>query len=222
MLAYSSEIMQIDPQILFYIAVLIVSIIVHEVAHGYVALWLGDKTAQRAGRLTLNPVPHIDLFGSILLPGILVLTNAGIYFGWAKPVPYNPANLTKGRWSEAAVASAGILVNIIVAVIFTVLAAAALTYGNESFAQGALLVAHVNLSLGIFNLLPLPPFDGFKVFKSLVPFKFLMTLRNVENRIRGYEFLVLIVVILAFMTFAAPLFRDLIQFLLTSLVALWL
>jgi Zn-dependent protease len=222
MLAYSSEFMQIDPQIVFYIVVLIVSIILHEVAHGYVALWFGDRTAQRAGRLTLNPVPHIDLFGSILLPGILVLTNAGIYFGWAKPVPYNPANLTKGRWSEAAVASAGILVNIAVAVIFAALAAAALVSGNESFAQGALLVAQVNLSLGIFNLLPLPPFDGFKVFKSLAPSRLFMSLHNIENRIRRYEFLVLIVVIFAFMTVVGPLFRDLIQFLLTSLVRVWL
>src|SRR6185437_7605397 len=100
--------MQTDPlALVFEIAILIVSIVIHEVAHGYAANALGDPTARLSGRLTLNPIKHIDLVGSILVPAFLVLTGAGILFGWAKPVPYNPFNLKNQRWGEAIVAAAG-------------------------------------------------------------------------------------------------------------------
>src|SRR3989338_5187009 len=103
---------------LLVLIVLILSIIAHEVAHGYAADSLGDPTARLAGRLTLNPLPHIDLVGSIILPALLVFTASPILFGWAKPVPYNPYNLRHQRWSEAAVAVAGSATNILLAVIF--------------------------------------------------------------------------------------------------------
>ena len=98
--------------------VLILSVIAHEVAHGYAANSLGDPTARLAGRLTLNPIPHIDLFGSILLPATLVLTHSPIFFGWAKPAPYNPHNLRNQRWGETIVALAGIATNFFLALVF--------------------------------------------------------------------------------------------------------
>src|SRR3990167_7918192 len=108
-------------ELVFGIIILIFSIIIHEVMHGVVANSLGDPTARLAGRLTLNPIPHIDLFGSIIIPGLLVLTNAGILFGWAKPVPYNPYNLRGGKWGEGAVAFAGVGANFLLAIIFGLL-----------------------------------------------------------------------------------------------------
>ena len=105
---------------LLFVVVLILTVILHEVAHGYMALLLGDPTAEQEGRLTLNPIPHIDILGTIIVPGILILTGAGILFGWAKPVPYNPYNL-RGRYGEAAVAAAGPGINIAIAVVFGLL-----------------------------------------------------------------------------------------------------
>src|SRR3989344_2287142 len=96
---------------MFYIAILIMSVVIHEVSHGFMAEHFGDKTARDAGRLTLNPIKHLDMFGSILLPALLVLSKAGFIFGWAKPVPYNPDNLSNKKWGTIAVASAGILSN---------------------------------------------------------------------------------------------------------------
>ncbi len=100
------------------IVVLIFSVILHEVAHGYAANALGDPTARLAGRLTLNPIPHIDIVGSVLIPAFLVFTHAGILFGWAKPVPYNPFNLKHRRWGETLVAFAGPGTNLFIAVVF--------------------------------------------------------------------------------------------------------
>src|SRR3990167_10066076 len=102
---------------IFLIAVIIFSVIIHEVMHGVAADYLGDKTARYAGRLTLNPIPHIDLFGSIILPVLLALSNSPFFFGWAKPVPYNPYNLRPGRFSEAIVAGAGPASNLVIAII---------------------------------------------------------------------------------------------------------
>lgn len=96
-----------EPSLLIGIVIVIFSIILHEVAHGYAADWLGDPTARYSGRLTLNPVPHIDPIGSIAIPGILALTGSSFLIGWAKPVPYNPYNLKNQRWGEALVGFAG-------------------------------------------------------------------------------------------------------------------
>ncbi|MDQ5949957.1 MAG: hypothetical protein QG563_464, partial [Patescibacteria group bacterium] len=106
---------------IFYIIILIFSIVIHEIAHGYVAFLWGDNTAKNQGRLTLNPLSHIEWFGSVILPGILILSGAGFVFGWAKPVPYNPANLRNKRWGTLAVASAGVIVNMCIALVFGVL-----------------------------------------------------------------------------------------------------
>jgi len=108
--------MQVD--LVFQIAILIMSVVIHEVSHGYAAYSLGDPTAKYEGRLTLNPLRHLDMFGSVLLPFILYITHAGFIFGWAKPVPYNPHNLRPGRWSEAQVAIAGPFSNLCLALVF--------------------------------------------------------------------------------------------------------
>src|SRR3989344_8944597 len=96
---------------IFYIVVLIMSVVIHEVSHGFMAERFGDKTARYEGRLTLNPLPHLDFFGSMLLPAVLVLSGSGFLFGWAKPVPYNPDNLSNKKWGTIAVAAAGVLAN---------------------------------------------------------------------------------------------------------------
>ena len=157
--------------LIFYLIVLIFSIIAHEVAHGAMADYFGDRTARNAGRLTLNPIPHIDLFGSILLPALSLFSGTGAIIGWAKPVPYNPYNLRNQKIGEAMVAAAGVLTNFALAVVFGLL----YRYLNPILAPGSpflvisLIIVTVNISLGLFNLLPLPPFDGLRIITSLIP-----------------------------------------------------
>ena len=103
--------------VIFYIAILVMSVVIHEISHGFMAEYFGDKTARNAGRLTLNPLKHLDLFGSIIVPALLYFSS-GFVFGWAKPVPYNPNNLRDRKKGEIAVAAAGILANISIAIIF--------------------------------------------------------------------------------------------------------
>lgn len=156
--------MQID--IIFSIAVLALSVILHEVAHGYTANWLGDPTARLAGRLTLNPLSHIDLVGSILLPAILVISHSPMLIGYAKPVPYNPYNL-RGRYAEGWVAFAGPATNILLALIFGL---AIRLFGAEldpTLLTAFGTIAYVNMLLALFNLIPIPPLDGSKVLSSL-------------------------------------------------------
>ena len=134
--------MQLDGALtVFTIIVLIYSVIIHEVAHGYAAYALGDPTAKLAKRLTLNPLRHVDLFGTIIVPGILVFTHSPFLFGWAKPVPYNPYNLRKQRWGEAIVAVAGVATNLLLSVIFALIARLAYAHGaaiSEADMQKAL------------------------------------------------------------------------------------
>lgn len=156
-------------QVVFPIVVLIMSVVAHEVAHGYAAYLHGDKTALLAGRLTLNPLPHIDMFGSVILP-LLALLTANTFIGWAKPVPYNPHNL-QGKWAEAWVSSAGILANIVIAVTVGVVFKILLLQGmlNETLAGGMFTIIWINISLALFNLIPVPPFDGSGILKSFFP-----------------------------------------------------
>ncbi len=154
--------------IVVLVLILVLSAILHEVAHGYAADSLGDPTARLAGRLTLNPAPHIDFFGSIVLPALLVLVHSPILFGYAKPVPYNPYNL-KGKFGEAFVAAAGALTNFAIAI---VLGLSLRFFAGEmlpAFAEVLTLAVYINLMLGLFNLIPLPPLDGSKVFAALLP-----------------------------------------------------
>src|SRR3990167_4357513 len=134
--------MQID--IIFGLIVLVFSVILHEVAHGYMAQWLGDPTARLAGRLTLNPVSHIDPIGSIVLPALLLITHSPILIGYAKPVPYNPYNL-RGRYAEGLVAFAGPATNILLALIFSLLVRAGAATLGPDLISAFLTIVYVNL-----------------------------------------------------------------------------
>ena len=179
--------------IIFFI-ILIYSIIVHEISHGFVALWLGDLTAKYAGRLTLNPIEHIDPVGSVLVPMIMYYS-VGFVFGWAKPVPYNPYNLKDQKWGPALVALGGPASNISIALIFAVVARLItiqeslkvdiakhfLDFGTISTViQGSLgailfemslIIITINVFLAFFNLIPIPPLDGSKVLFAILPMK---------------------------------------------------
>ena len=198
---------------IFTIIVLIFSIILHEVAHGYAARSLGDPTAKLAGRLTLNPLRHIDLFGSILLPGLLVLTHSPFLFGWAKPVPYNPYNLKNQRWGEAIVSIAGVATNLLLAVVFGIVARIAYVHGAGTFGDLASTVVLTNLFLGLFNLIPVPPLDGYGFLRGLLPIKTGLAFRDFEDRVRQGGFLTLIVFMLVFSYFLAAPFDALVAWL---------
>ena len=154
--------------LIFGLVILIVSVILHEVAHGYMANWLGDPTARLAGRLTLNPLVHIDLTGSIILPALLVFTHSPLLIGYAKPVPYNPYNLP-GKYDEGLVAGAGPATNILLALLF----AALIRFGGVSMTPEMLsafsTIVYINMLLALFNLIPIPPLDGSKVLSAFLP-----------------------------------------------------
>lgn len=144
------------------------SIVLHEVSHGAVAFSLGDPTARASGRLTLNPLSHVDPVGTVLLPLILYLSNAGVLFGWAKPVPFDPRYFKNRSLGTLVVAAAGPLTNLFLASVFAVLFKAA---GSPESLGGKLfyLGAGINLFLAIFNLIPIPPLDGSKILAALMP-----------------------------------------------------
>lgn len=157
--------------IVFQLVVLLFSIIIHEVSHGAMALYLGDETAKRLGRLTLNPLKHIDPIGSLLLPLILFLAGSRVIFGWAKPVPYNPYNLPNPRRGAALIGAAGPVSNLILAIIFALLLHLPLTWnvGGEVLVAAFGLIVLLNLLLAFFNLVPIPPLDGSKLLFALFP-----------------------------------------------------
>jgi len=155
--------------IIFQILILIFSVVIHEVSHGAVAYAMGDSTAKDEGRLTLNPISHLDPFGSIILPLITYL-GGGFIFGWAKPVPYNPLYLRNQKYGPALVGAAGPLSNVIVATVFGLLIRFSETLSlPPQFLQISVSIAVLNLILAVFNLIPIPPLDGSKVLFALLP-----------------------------------------------------
>jgi len=192
---------------LFIIVVLIMSVVIHELSHGYAALMLGDPTAKHAGRLTLNPIKHLDMFGSILVPLGLYLLNAGIIFGWAKPVPYNPYNLRNQKWGEAIVAGAGPLTNILLALIFGMVIRVALTFEAvpEAFIQISFMVVLINIVLAIFNLVPIPPLDGSKILFSILP----LHMMEWRQKLERFGLVILIVFIIFLWQFLLPIVLSL-------------
>lgn len=193
---------------IFTLVILVLSVVVHEVAHGYAANSLGDPTARLAGRLTLNPLLHIDLMGSIIIPALLVFTGSSILFGWAKPVPYNPYNLKRKRWGETMVAIAGSATNIFIAVVFGLLVRfgpiIGLDYTAVSF---AVKIAFINLFLGLFNLVPFPPLDGFTALRAALPWHLSSGLNRLEHYVRNAGILSLVLFLIVFSyIFAAPFF----------------
>ena len=190
---------------IFLIAIIIFSVVIHEVAHGYVAYKLGDMTAYYQGRLTLNPIKHLDMFGSIILPALLVISGTGFLFGWAKPVPYNPNNIRGKKGALFLVSAAGIFVNLTVAVVFALvlklfaiigLASIAITYIFSS-------IIMINIILAVFNLMPIPPLDGSKILASFFGARGEMILYKFEK----YSFLLVI----AFVIFLWPFISSFVR-----------
>lgn len=190
------------------------SVIVHEVAHGYAALYMGDQTARRLGRLTLNPLKHLDPFGSVILPLLLILSGTGIVFGWAKPVPYNPNNLTNRRKGTLVVASAGIIANICLALFFSlaIRLAPVLGIANGHFIAICGIIVLVNIVLAVFNIIPIPPLDGSRMLFALLPARY----HYIETFFDQYGFVVLIFIVFFVWQYVAPILMHLFS-LLTGL-----
>ena len=153
--------------LIFQLIVLIFSVMIHEIAHGTMALKLGDNTAQKLGRLTLNPLKHIDPVGSIILPLILVFLNSPFLIGWAKPVPYDPRFLKNPKGGAALIALAGPISNLLIATIFGLLIR--LSFFPIEFTLLLAIIVYTNLLLAIFNLVPIPPLDGSKLLYYFIP-----------------------------------------------------
>ena len=206
---------------IFSIAILILSVVVHEVSHGYIAYLLGDPTAKRAGRLSMNPLKHLDLTGSFIVPLMLVLLKSSFVFGWAKPVPYNPYNLKNQKWGPGLVAISGPLSNFLIAGVFGLVAlflpldqtakteiGLAAVNGAAIFGAGyapalfyfSSMVVWINVFLGIFNLIPIPPLDGSKVLFSFLPYKW----TNAQIFLEKYGFFILLFFLFSFSSVLLP------------------
>ncbi|MES2314676.1 MAG: site-2 protease family protein [Patescibacteria group bacterium] len=186
------------------IVILIFSVIIHEVSHGYMANYLGDPTARLQGRLTLNPLKHIDPIGSIVVP--LITSISGFTFGWAKPVPYNPYNLKNRRSGELLIAMAGPGSNITIALIFSLIIRYAVSHfavtpGLNSFIEVTSYIVVINIVLAIFNLIPLPPLDGSKLLFSLLP----NSLLRVRHILEAYAPIWVLIVVLFVWQFISPI-----------------
>lgn len=199
---------------IFYIVILIISVAIHEIAHGYIAYKWGDMTAHNAGRLTLNPLVHLDIFGSIILPALLVLTKAGFVFGWAKPVPVNPAQFSNRKKGMISVAIVGIFMNFLIAVIFGIFIRTLVHFGvgNPNLLSIMGIVVYVNLFLGVFNLMPVPPLDGSRILFALLGDRF----RTIEYKAEQYSIFFFLLFIFFVWGYIAPFMLSLFQ-LLTGL-----
>jgi Zn-dependent protease len=196
---------------IFYVVILIMSVVIHEVAHGYSAYLLGDNTARLSGRLTLNPLKHLDPFGSVILPLLLILSQAGFVVGWARPVPYNPANLRNVKKGTFIVASAGIIANLLVALIFGLLIRFAPHFGLppyipdpellHPFYKVTSIIVFTNLVLALFNIIPIPPLDGSKILFSFLPGR----LRFIENFLERWGIFFLLIFIIFLWGLVSPI-----------------
>ena len=198
-------------EVAFVAIAFLYSVILHEISHGLMAQSLGDTTARDAGRLTLNPIKHLGLFGSVLLPLMLLLVGSPFLFGYAKPVPYNPLNLTDRKYGAAKVALAGPMTNMILAVLFGLV----LRFLPESFDGTSLpillgSVVSINLLLAIFNLVPIPPLDGHWLLLTFLPERY----AEVKYFLVRYG----IFIFIFFLIFLSQLLAPLINYLFTVIV----
>jgi Zn-dependent protease len=215
-------------QILLILPVLLFSVVMHEYAHGWMARREGDNTAAMLGRLTLNPIPHIDPFGSIILPLLLVFSRSGIFFAWAKPVPTNPRNYRNFRRGTFLVAIAGVVVNLILAVVLTFATVAvfhlarllpALSGPLDILRQMVHAGIYLNLMLAFFNLIPVPPLDGSHILYLLLPPKLGMQYRSI-----GFMGIFIVILLMNFApVFLAPWFVpiEVLRNLSDSVIDLW-
>lgn len=194
---------QID--LIFQLGILLFSVIVHEVAHGYAALFQGDTTAKYENRLTLNPLRHIDPFGSVILPLLLYFSWSfpgmpHLLFGWAKPVPFNPYNLRNRKWGEAIVAAAGPAVNIVIALFFGLILRFAGIYLPAPALYIMIVIVFINILLAIFNLVPIAPLDGSKILFSFLPSRLAVVRQFMEQ----YSTILVIMFILLLWNYIFP------------------
>lgn len=183
-------------QIVIVLVIAVFSVILHELAHGLVAYWLGDKTAKEAGRLTINPIKHIDPYMSILVPVVLFILKAPV-FGGAKPVPINSRNLKGKEWGMALVAIAGPLTNFLVALISFLIGyfSGALRENPNSISFFIFMeLVYLNLGFLLFNLIPIPPLDGSRVLYAIAP----DFIRNIMNKMEVYGIIIVYALILIF------------------------
>jgi Zn-dependent protease len=197
-------------EIALMVVVLFFSVIVHEVAHGYVALLNGDPTAKLSGRITLNPVPHIDPIGTLLLPALLVLSGSRLLFGWARPVPVNPLNFRHYTWGEVTVSASGPLSNLALAVCFAFLLR--LGFANVGLVKLAYYGVSINIFLALFNLIPIPPLDGSHLLAAVLP-------RDLNRLYRHLEPVGFILILILFYTgimgaVLMPIYRLIARFLI--------
>ena len=181
-------------RIVVWVLPVIFAITVHEVAHGWVAKQYGDNTASSLGRLTLNPIKHIDLFGTIILPGLLLMTGTGFIFGWAKPVPVDPRNFKNPLQDMAVVALAGPVANLLMALIWALVIRLGIAIGTGAEAISLPLIytgvagISINLVLALINLLPIPPLDGSRILTGILPRYW----AGQYNRLEPYGFYILL------------------------------
>jgi len=193
---------------LLLIILFLFSVVIHEVSHGAVAYKLGDPTAKYAGRLTLNPLKHLEVFGSVILPLLCIImskiSGGGFIFGWAKPVPYNPYNLKNQKWGPAMVAAAGPGANVIIALIFGAslrflpLTSSVYIY---NLAYIFSVIVWINILLAVFNLVPIPPLDGSKILFAVFPYRY----ENIRMNLERYGFFILIFFIFFLFQYLLPI-----------------
>ncbi|MEK7184517.1 MAG: site-2 protease family protein [Patescibacteria group bacterium] len=184
---------------IFSLIILIMSVVIHELSHGYTADALGDPTPSIQGRLTLNPLKHLDFFGSFIVP--VVTSMAGFTFGWAKPIEWNPYNIKNKRLGELLISLAGPLSNFLIALVFAIVIRIFGDMLSVSFMKISYYVIVINIALAVFNMVPIPPLDGSKVFFSLLPSK----LFYIREFLERYSIVFFLIVIFFLWRFIEPI-----------------
>ncbi len=192
-------------EVLVFLLILILSVMAHEISHGMMADYLGDPTARLMGRLSLNPIKHVDLMGSIIVPGILILMQTPFLIGWAKPVPINPLNFKDQRYGAAKVSLAGPGANLIIALVFGLIMRVMVWVGaGSAFAVNLFglfqVIVWINLLLAIFNLVPIPPLDGSHILFAFLPERF----EKVKIFMQRYSLIILLFFIMFLFRLIVP------------------
>jgi Zn-dependent protease len=188
------------------ICILIMSVVLHELSHGYVAEFMGDPTPRLQGRLTVNPLKHLDPFGSVIVPLITYIAG-GFTFGWAKPIEWNPYNVKNRRLGEFLISLAGPASNILIALVFGLVIRGAAPDFSPAFLGISAYIVAINITLAIFNLIPIPPLDGSKIFFSILPAKY----SHIRSGFERYSIFLVLILIFFLWRFVEPVIPFLFQ-----------